>query len=160
MPGFSATLSSFWQDQLFHGTDQQGNNFTIQENVPQLLQLQHKFFGLYNASQALPIAGVYGFIAPNAGTILQPSDPVALDVYNLSASNVKVQIFAIFASSEEVVFDGDSFAPGYAGSSMTPLAGGIFANGNRYSILRTAGWPPEGVTVRPLLVVANDPSPN
>lgn len=83
------------------------------------------------------------------GPALSTSTPIVFDVTDNGALG-RVVVHAAFAELglEEVVHNGDRFAPFYAASSSrTPIDGGW-----RYSVVRRAGWPSSPV----INVIARD----
>lgn len=77
-------------------------------------------------------------VSPNAGDEITPSTPIVFDVVDDSGVFRRAVVLVTFAETgvSEVVHDGDSFAPFYAGSSSRQMIAGGF----RFTVLRMNGW--------------------
>lgn len=77
-------------------------------------------------------------IAPPAGTILDPEDPISFSVVDDSGSFARILVAMNFAGqAPEFVHDGDVFVGYYSTrSSRTVVPGGW-----RYTVSRAGGWP-------------------
>jgi hypothetical protein len=80
-----------------------------------------------------PVAGSF---SPLVAMMLLHNDTLQLSVTDGDADLVRVVLLAEFASSYEVVHDGNAFGPTYSGSSRTAVTGGF-----DFSIVKASpGW--------------------
>lgn len=93
--------------------------------------------------------------SPVPGTTLAKTAAVGFDVTDETGLFSRIMVTVRFPATgvEELVHDGDSFAPFYTKSSRVPIAGGL-----RYSVTRVGGWPSSPTfRVFPLDAAGNQP---
>lgn len=89
-----------------------------------------------SAGDAIP--PTVGNFVPASGTPIAKTASVRFDVLDNSGNFARIFLVAAFDESgvQEVIHDGDNFAPYYAHSSRVAIAGGF-----RFTVSRTTGWP-------------------
>ena len=80
-----------------------------------------------------------GNFTPASGSAISRTTPITFDVTDDSGQFRRIFVVASFAATGacEVIHDGDGFRGFYAASSSRVLV----ANGFRYTVARTGGWP-------------------
>lgn len=88
------------------------------------------------------IKPVVAIVSPAVGSQINTNTPLVVDVTDNLLLFRRIVLVVTVGSVRETVHDGDGFSSGYsAGSTRVSIA-----NGFRYTIVRTAGWP-AGTTV-------------
>lgn len=104
------------------------------------------------ASEAPDIARpVVTYVDPLPGATLAPADSVTVDVTDDSGLFARKLLAVAFADgTQELAYDGQSFAARYLGASTVAT----ITDGQRFVLRRTGGWPGAEITVRSFVVDA------
>lgn len=94
-----------------------------------------------------PVAPIISNVTPAPGTPLAPTDHLALDATDDSGlfrrTILKVELWdGTTLLRRDMVWDGDTFDPLYAGSTVAAITGGF-----HFDLVRAAGWPAHPVSL-------------
>jgi hypothetical protein len=76
-------------------------------------------------------------VNPTPGTQLRPTDVVLFDVIDTGAAFRRIVVYAKYGDASEIVHDGNVFYAAFSHLSSQV----VIANGFRYVLSRTGGWP-------------------